>query len=1300
MTTPEIENMTPSEDDFFSVLSDFIKGKSGPEGVSMAKLSWDGPDPPTLPPRPKLSEIYAEFASEYPIVVSGLSRCSRFQTLALVGSMLTLPEFQANFYRLEVLVHLAALYANGKSRPTAAQVSAWFNQLGKGTCGRLEDPAEDVFLSNVYFGTSNYRLFEGAAEGNAFHTQIFLKILDDMPDTGDFESLKRSVHALLRLSEEIASRAKLPRNVMGNPAPVSEIQKPKSEVLVKLRKRVVFSQEDLLSFGIQLVELEPFLLSSDDLAKLKDYRPGYSPLEFNPIVQAKNKIVVSLPTTIGIAIRAFVMEGCIKRSMGNLLETSFANAYTLLFANERLFGELRNPPIRMIDYGDFHAAQMTIEVDPGRYLHLLFFVDGVVDYEKGAFLGVNPIDSISEFAEKSFETISKEFSSNPEFHEGLTIIIGCGWGRVLGLNSPEPKSDWRIEILPAYDVLTLGQHAGFEPLDLFRVLDGRDAIERMGVTLINPNGFLNLYAWMNGNEGHIVPHEKLEADFISDAHGALLSIPQNSNLNVRYDAVVACDIHLVRRPDGSHTLVRRVNGTPRYGTTSLSPFYADIDALNKRLIRSVFEGTRSQFWIEAHSSQELDLDTQYHLSNMVMNWSETIFRYIDTQNLDQGYRTFSCRVNFFDKSPPRVGGAIPSQDSIQRMIKVSIDKNAACATIDVGVGFMAASQRADNSSERAIVNALLKACLECVSSVDLIESIADLADKIIGDDGARHFHAFAVPDIRDFVRESLPDEGQIIEAMDDANSRLGLGWLVRDRSMGGEVEGRKECCNYLNKLIRAIAERIKINVARFDRAELIRKLLINHEALFAEAALWQRTFRAVRALSEDAELTTDTVTDKIAQFNAASLASRIIVEIALCESPLKGGALPGRYDIGILLADASQMFHFGGYSDAMYAEVMPAKIRISPAGDILMDHGFTDEIVRPFGRTFQSAALNNAAEKYSENYKEIEEEPSFNDVEPPVGEDAVFAAAWYDEFGFSIDNTRKFVRAFQNVAGERGDAVFLMPLPELLTYLVEDTELTDKIILKCLETFSLQHRPQWDRPPTDFIDSAWFPWRFRRQLSVVSRPIIQLADDSTSLCVLAPIMIVLHITKFVTDMRYGRFDKKMCRQGGALSKWIGKVNHHLGEAFNQKVADKFLQLGWNAQANLSDGQILNRKSDQKFGDVDVLAWATDHKSVLVIECKDLSFDKTFGEIARRLARYRGVEGADGKRDDLKKHLDRCAVMKKEQEALSKFVGFDVLNVQPMLIFSHPTPMQFHNVVGELGVEMLTFEDISGWSSSH
>ena len=303
-----------------------------------------------------------------------------------------------------------------------------------------------------------------------------------------------------------------------------------------------------------------------------------------------------------------------------------------------------------------------------------------------------------------------------------------------------------MEIMSAYDLVTIGRYSKFNMLDLFRVFDALDAAKKMGIKLLNANGFLNLYSWINSKDGHIVPHEQLESDFVGE-HGAILNIPQNCLLNVRYDVANAVDIHTATLPDGTSTLVRRINGTPRYGRESLSPFYADINALDVFKFRGIYEGRRCNFWIESEANETLGLETKYHLSNMVNNWGEVVFRHFDEHTLGEEMSTFLCSFKFKDKSFPNLDDPIPDDVMTRNLIAPEIKKSAYQIDFVVGEGFLAATRRVDNLAEMTVVLALLRACAEYMAITLSDGEIAKIRNEIIGDDGARHFHSFTARDL-------------------------------------------------------------------------------------------------------------------------------------------------------------------------------------------------------------------------------------------------------------------------------------------------------------------------------------------------------------------------------------------------------------------------------------------------------------------------------------------------------------------------------------------------------------------------
>ena len=85
--------------------------------------------------------------------------------------------------------------------------------------------------------------------------------------------------------------------------------------------------------------------------------------------------------------------------------------------------------------------------------------------------------------------------------------------------------------------------------------------------------------------------------------------------------------------------------------------------------------------------------------------------------------------------------------------------------------------------------------------------------------------------------------------------------------------------------------------------------------------------------------------------------------------------------------------------------------------------------------------------------------------------------------------------------------------------------------------------------------------------------------------------------------------------------------------------------------------------------------------------------KTIGEIARRLAKYKGTISVDGQRDDLRKHLDRFDVLKQDVEELGRFVGCDVKRLEALVITSQPVPMQFDENLREMGVQFKTIMEL-------
>ena len=170
---------------------------------------------------------------------------------SLISGLLTLPVLQANTLRLEMLIHLIMSYSLGKKEPMAQHIQLWLNkELGATFFVHLEDPVEDVFISNVITDAGNIRIFEGIWESSDFYLQRMLNIIKTLPDEQSTRQLKREVCGILMLSEEIAARRRLNRFLPGGGNDKGSIRIPSDKELKALSKTIIFKQADLQRLGI------------------------------------------------------------------------------------------------------------------------------------------------------------------------------------------------------------------------------------------------------------------------------------------------------------------------------------------------------------------------------------------------------------------------------------------------------------------------------------------------------------------------------------------------------------------------------------------------------------------------------------------------------------------------------------------------------------------------------------------------------------------------------------------------------------------------------------------------------------------------------------------------------------------------------------------------------------------------------------------------------------------------------------------------------------------------------------------
>ena len=206
---------------------------------------------------------------------------------------------------------------------------------------------------------------------------------------------------------------------------------------------------------------------------------------------------------------------------------------------------------------------------------------------------------------------------------------------------------------------------------------------------------------------------------------------------------------------------------------------------------------------------------------------------------------------------------------------------------------------------------------------------------------------------------------------------------------------------------------------------------------------------------------------------------------------------------------------------------------------------------------------------------------------------------------------------------------------------VGDGSIDDAPAGRILDALSLAARENWRDIPPGFEERDRHPWRFRRQLSFLRRPILDW-DPAGDTLLVAPGM--LRDSLIYMYSLYASGDFPVSQLSPKMAAWRGMTNGRRGTVFAEEVAKAMRANGWYAEVEVKVTKLLGRGFDKDHGDADVLAWRDDGR-VLAIECKDVQFRKTLGEMAEQLADFRGEIRPNGKRDELRKHLDRMEIIR-------------------------------------------------------
>jgi hypothetical protein len=1191
-------------------------------------------------------------------------------TIAWSAGLLTAPQLQANTFRIELLIHLAVAHCAGKKKPGYSDVEEWLNQkhLGQRLVSRLEDPVEDVFVTNVETPKGNYRIFEGIWESNDYSLQVMIDTLMDRNSPDEYWILLQSAFGLLRLSDCVAERLNLHRWHIESSTPKGFVPITPATRVKTRANAVTFTNQQLERIGVTRELLAPFVLLEEDRKNLIRETTGHSSLEKCPLIDFGDALVLTLPTAVSPAIRRFVLSELQQNGVLNKFENALGRKQAHQIEKEGLF-ELRDdaenlaPPI---SDGELMPALHSIlfRYDINKYLHVVLLHDRLEWLNEQGLSGFLEYPELLRTGlEKYLKKVIEHCQALPDYTGGMTLIIFCGLGRGFSLVFENWPVGWPLSAIRISDILTLAGEIDKPIKRYLKCIKQKKWAEKEGVHFMNLSNDFNFYCFWRDLNYQLVFRE------LSVENGSNIAIGNDFVLSVRQEVRNLSDRHVTQTASGKFARVMRHGRGAYFESMQNRPIYASISHLNEGILAGVVETLRGPTWllIEPREGDKTVKQLLYKMWDGFIGLFDRLVAEVEGCIDHLSSDPLEIWLNFNEVIIPKE--YVPTEGTSQipePEVLANFDRRI--AIIKFPPDFLLHFQRPENTGEKLVIRSLARTLISLhhgtKGSIEdtLIET---LLGKVLSDEGMRILHMFQTYSPIEHLLSKQELKTIFLSHEDFVFSKLRLSEGCTTVKPETDLITKTECNDFLHKVVVKVWGQLRDLLRQFDRTSVIRQALAVNEAIISDRSHWRRTAQAIIALYAPSEDVITVAQKREQDRSKVSLPARIILEMAICECPDSGGRQLSQWDLDNLLAKTALMLEAATDSDAINADLLEPTVHLHNNGEYTIDRGFYEAVIYPFVANYFSEEYKGAAADYSKFYQH----------EPPTirkRADEIFSSefvnAFSAEFEITPDEAIDGFAELIDLAMEREKAIVESTLGELRERMIKTRGLSPEACHAFLKTFGLFHRPGWDHPPSGFKNKDISPWRYRRRLSATVRPIFIFGENDSDKVLYGLGSFSLGFDYLIERTERGQLPQDFFTSK-KMRKYIGAVNNKRGHDFAESVALTFQNKGWQTRKEV---QMTEIGAASELGDIDVLAWKPTGE-VLLIECKRLQLVRTVAEIAEICHRFRGEA-----RDELDKHIQRVNWVKENPHNLERVVCFkpDSERIDARLVTNTHVPMMY------------------------
>jgi len=845
--------------------------------------------------------------------------------LAQIGGLLTEPSLHPNTLRLELLAHLAFVHARGHKKAKRKDLVRFFNrELQAPFVAAMEDPIEDVFVSNVVSSSGNHRIFQGIWEAADHWLQEVIYIIVDPQAPPWIAQVCQCVISLLKLSEEVARRAQVPRFTMGKGQPQGAVPIPYEGMLRTRSGAVQFHVSDLHPLGIHLSDLSPFITNLEQASAAANDIIGNSHLERRPLVQQGNRLILALPTAVSVAVRRYVIEAIqhyggmhsfAQKLRQQQIEACLHEGLQKLGGLPITQSLLPQKPATLS-----HVDHVLCRFDIDKYAHVVLLHDNLEELARvGLATPTIVADAEAEAFDQYLHDCTHAVLGRPECRGGLTVLIFGGLGRVFLGSLPPRLNRWHCAAFSLPDWLTLGWADRGSLLSLWKLKEQIAYVARHQLRVHDPSGDLNTFAYWSANNFRLIP---ADLPFGSSQDRWELLLPTDSVSVLRQKFRQGYDKHAVTlRNPPSWVEVQRIEPESSFREAQKLPVYASPAALIQGLFYGVMETKARGWWVIAQRpSAAWQSKFLYQIWNSLLSWLVNLAPALESAfpGLPEGPIQITLNLEGFEAYQTPEVLAYAGEPSPPTF---AVDVHAAAITLRIPLGFVKLLHHPLNVGERALLATLVRASMLLAGCDDASDLTYEIVGRAVPNDQARFLHVFHARWPKDLLSDIRLRAPRFVQPEDLAFSSLGLARLLGLDSIEREVQGVDACTQFLKKLVDVLWQRIRTTLQEINRNSIVVSAMENLETLDRDRNQWKRTAQAVLAVHQNHQDVVEVALRREMDLNQAGIVYRVLTEMAVCTCPHTGGRIVSDTDLDSLSADISALVDSAYQSDAIRHEL-------------------------------------------------------------------------------------------------------------------------------------------------------------------------------------------------------------------------------------------------------------------------------------------------------------------------------------------------------------------------------------------